>query len=92
MPVMAISRSIVSDAKRTRPSLDIVRRPKTTPIHELERSMRCKVCSELRGYPYKRKISRVCGTSLTDSIKRPEIRDSRSASRLKSVREKTPVP
>ena len=35
-------------------ALDIVRRPKTTPIHELERCMRCKDCSELRGYPYKR--------------------------------------
>jgi hypothetical protein len=34
-------------------ALDIVRRPKTTPIHELERYMRCKDCSELRGYPYK---------------------------------------
>src|SRR3979490_1155208 len=32
----------------------IVRRPKTTPIHELERYMRCKDCSEVRGYPYKR--------------------------------------
>jgi hypothetical protein len=35
-------------------ALDIVRRPKTTPIHELERYMCCKCCSELRGYPYKR--------------------------------------
>jgi hypothetical protein len=35
-------------------ALDIIRRPKTTPIHELERSMRCKICSEQRGYPYKR--------------------------------------
>jgi hypothetical protein len=35
-------------------SLDIVRRPKTTPIHELERYMRCKDCSRVRGYPYKR--------------------------------------
>ncbi|MGJ5205014.1 hypothetical protein [Bradyrhizobium sp. HKCCYLR20261] len=35
-------------------ALDIVRRPKTTPIHELERYMRCKDCSRLRGYPYKR--------------------------------------
>jgi hypothetical protein len=26
----------------------------TTPIHELERYMRCKDCSEVRGYPYKR--------------------------------------
>jgi hypothetical protein len=35
-------------------ALDIVRRPKTTPVHELERYMRCKNCSEVRGYPYKR--------------------------------------
>jgi hypothetical protein len=35
-------------------ALDIVRRPKTTPLHELERYMRCKDCSQVRGYPYKR--------------------------------------
>jgi hypothetical protein len=35
-------------------SLNIVRRPKATPIHELERYMRCKDCSQVRGYPYKR--------------------------------------
>ena len=35
-------------------ALDIVRRPKTTPIHELERYMRCKDCSQVRGHPYKR--------------------------------------
>lgn len=35
-------------------ALDVVRRPKTTPIHELERYMRCKDCSQVRGYPYKR--------------------------------------
>jgi hypothetical protein len=35
-------------------ALDIVRRPKSTPIHELERYMRCKDCSEARGYSYKR--------------------------------------
>jgi hypothetical protein len=35
-------------------ALGIIRRPKTTPIHELERYMRCKQCSELRGRPYKR--------------------------------------
>ena len=35
-------------------ALDIVRRPKTTPIHELERYMRCKDCSEVRGYVFKR--------------------------------------
>jgi hypothetical protein len=35
-------------------ALDIVRRPKATPIHELERYMRCRQCSEVRRYPYKR--------------------------------------
>ena len=35
-------------------ALDIVRRPKTTPIHELERYMRCRDCSQVRGYPFKR--------------------------------------
>jgi hypothetical protein len=35
-------------------ALDIVRRPKTTPVHELERYMRCKDCSQARGCPYKR--------------------------------------
>ena len=35
-------------------ALDVIRRPKTTPIHELERYMRCKDCSQMRGYAYKR--------------------------------------
>ena len=35
-------------------ALDIVPRPKATPIHELERYMRCKDCSRLQGYPFKR--------------------------------------
>ncbi|MCA1437747.1 hypothetical protein I6F33_33005 [Bradyrhizobium sp. BRP20] len=35
-------------------ALEIIRRPKTTPIHELERYMRCKDCSQVRGHPYKR--------------------------------------
>jgi hypothetical protein len=34
--------------------LNSVRRPKTTPIHELEGYMRCKDYSEVRRYPYKR--------------------------------------
>ena len=34
--------------------LDVVRRPKTTPIYELERYMRCKDCSQISGRPYKR--------------------------------------
>jgi hypothetical protein len=32
-------------------ALDIVRRPKATPIHQLERYLRCKVCYRLQGYP-----------------------------------------
>ena len=35
-------------------ALEIVRRPKATPIHELERYLRCKDCSQVRGYSYKR--------------------------------------
>jgi hypothetical protein len=35
-------------------ALDVIRRLKTTPIHELERYMRCKDCSRLQGYPFKR--------------------------------------
>jgi ribosomal protein S27E len=35
-------------------ALDIVRRPKSTPVHELERYMRCKDCSEVRCYLFKR--------------------------------------
>ena len=35
-------------------ALDIIRRPKVTPIHELERRMRCQDCSRVRGYAYKR--------------------------------------
>ena len=35
-------------------ALDIVRRPKATPIHELERYMRCNDCSQVRGHQYKR--------------------------------------
>jgi hypothetical protein len=35
-------------------ALEVVRRRKATPIHELERRMRCQDCSRVRGYPYKR--------------------------------------
>ncbi|MBN8991642.1 MAG: hypothetical protein J0H42_25675 [Rhizobiales bacterium] len=35
-------------------ALNVVRRPKWTPVHELERYMRCRDCSEVRRYPYKR--------------------------------------
>ena len=46
-------RCLGCDTHQTVP-LDIVRRPKTTPVHELERYMRCRQYSEVRGYPYKR--------------------------------------
>ncbi|WP_316159321.1 hypothetical protein [Bradyrhizobium sp. SZCCHNRI3042] len=46
-------RCLGCDTKQT-VALNIVRRPKTMPVHELERYMRCKDCSRLRGYPYKR--------------------------------------
>ena len=35
-------------------ALAAVRRPKATPIHELERYLRCKDCSAVRHYPYRR--------------------------------------
>jgi hypothetical protein len=35
-------------------TLDVIRKAKTTPIHELERYMRCKDCSQVRGYAFKR--------------------------------------
>jgi hypothetical protein len=35
-------------------ALGVIRRPKTTPVHELERYMRCKDCSAVRRYAYKR--------------------------------------
>ena len=46
-------RCLGCDTHQTVP-LGIVRRPKVTPIHELERYMRCKDCSQVRGYPFKR--------------------------------------
>jgi hypothetical protein len=42
------------EASSVKASLDIVRRPKTTRIHKLERYLRCRDCSQVRGYPYKR--------------------------------------
>ncbi len=46
-------RCLGCDTHRT-VALDIIRRSKATPVHELERYMRCKDCSQVRGYPYKR--------------------------------------
>jgi phage FluMu protein Com len=34
--------------------LTILRRPRETPIGQLEQRMRCRPCSEMRGSPYKR--------------------------------------
>ena len=35
-------------------ALNIVRPPRSTSVHELERYVRCKDCSRLQGRPYKR--------------------------------------
>jgi hypothetical protein len=53
-PGLAISKSAAFCNTHQTVALDIVRRPKTTPVHELERYMRCRQCSEVRGYAYKR--------------------------------------
>jgi hypothetical protein len=50
----ALVRCLGCDTHQT-VALNIVRRPKTTPIHERERYMRCKDCSQVRGYPFKRR-------------------------------------
>ena len=42
-------------------ALDIIRRPKATPIHELERRMRCQDCSRVRGYATSAAIWWRCG-------------------------------
>jgi hypothetical protein len=60
-------------------ALDIFRRRKTTPIHELERYMRCRHCSELQGYPFKRSH---LVTLRTTKVSAPEARlSSTSATR-----------
>ena len=46
-------RCLGCDTHQTMP-LDVVRRPKKTPIHGLERCMRCKERSQVRGYAFKR--------------------------------------
>jgi hypothetical protein len=38
-----------------------VQRPKATPVHELERYMRCKDCSQVRGHPSSAAIWSHCG-------------------------------
>ncbi len=49
-------------------ALDIVRRPKTTPVHELERYMRCKDCSRFGAIPTSAAIwSRCAPTKITAS-------------------------
>ena len=52
-------------------ALDIVRRPKTTPIHELERYMRYKDCSQVRDMPTSAAIwSRFGGRRFRRAIRR----------------------
>ena len=51
-------------------ALNIVRRPKSTPIYELERHMRCKDCSQLQGrahiHPNSGSCSPIDNRSLSD--------------------------
>ncbi len=47
-------RTSAEHATGSRRKADVVRRPKTTPVQELERYVRCKDCSQVRGYAYKR--------------------------------------
>ncbi|QHO78958.1 hypothetical protein ACH79_20495 [Bradyrhizobium sp. CCBAU 051011] len=51
--------------------LTIIRRPKETPVWQLERRMACRPCSELRGSPYKRghlvRLRRSNSTTKNDS-------------------------
>ena len=54
-------------------ALDIIRRPKTTPIHELERYMRCRDCSQVRGYPYKRSALVALRSTKISTINPPSI-------------------
>ena len=52
-------------------ALDIVRRPKTTPIHELERYMRCKDCSRSPGLSLQAEPSgRAALGKITQAIRR----------------------
>ena len=52
-------------------ALDIVRRPKATPVYELERYMRCKDCSEVRGYAKSGAIWSRCGQGRFQPVIRP---------------------
>src|SRR4051794_5893107 len=47
-------------------ALNIVRRPKTTTIHELERYIRCKDCSPVRGYQWSALVA-LRSTKITSS-------------------------
>jgi hypothetical protein len=58
-------------------ALDIVRRPKSTPIHEFERYMRCKDCSEVlhqivRRAPTTRKTAISLGRASPPKLIRPK--------------------
>ena len=46
-------------------ALDIVRRPKTTPVHELERYMRCRDCSQVEAYAVRIKRSHLVALRAT---------------------------
>jgi ribosomal protein S27E len=52
-------------------ALDVIRRPKATPIHELERYMRCKDCSQVRGYASSGHTWSPCGTGRFQRVDPP---------------------
>ncbi|MBR0798605.1 hypothetical protein JQ615_24760 [Bradyrhizobium jicamae] len=54
-------------------ALDIVRRPKGTPVHELERYMRCKDCSRRSGHPFKRSHLVALRTNKISAMNPPSV-------------------
>lgn len=54
--------------------LTIIRCPKeTTPVHELERYLLCKDCSQMRGSPYKRSCPVALRLMLISALDPPSI-------------------
>jgi hypothetical protein len=67
-------------------ALGIVRRPKATPIHELERYIRCKDCSQVRGYLCKcRHLVALRPPRSARVIRRPVANDTRRALALTNL-------
>jgi hypothetical protein len=61
-------------------ALDIVRRRKTTLIHELERYMHCRHCSELQAYPFTRVEHDAVGNAAGPRTGGPRVTNIRNTS------------